>query len=154
MKKILYVFLYSCLVCPALQAQTTAKEWFDKGVSLKKNQDYKNAITAFKKATSLQSAYADAWHQLGWCYNEEAMFAEAIDALKKEEQSNSSDKSRNYFELGYGYKGLKKYDEAMGYFDKAIELDNKYALAYKERGNTWSKKAECEKTLNDYDKYL
>ena len=62
------------------------------------------------------------------------MYDEAIDALKKEENSNPSDKASNDFEMGYAYKSVKKYDDALARFNSAIELDNAYALAYKEQG--------------------
>ncbi len=134
-------------------AQTTAKDWFDKGVSEKKNEKYDDAITSFKKAVALETTYADAWHQLGWCYNEEGLYNEALDALKKEEMNGSSDKASNNFEMGYAYKGLKNYDDALTRFNKAIELDPNYAFAYKERGNTNFKKADYTNALDDYNKY-
>jgi tetratricopeptide (TPR) repeat protein len=55
--------------------------------------------------------------------------------------------------MGYAYKGLKKYDDALPYFNKALGLDANYALAYKERGNTYYKKKDYEKALDDYNKY-
>ncbi|MDP4263167.1 MAG: tetratricopeptide repeat protein [Bacteroidota bacterium] len=134
-------------------AQTTAKEWFDKGASLVKNQKYTEAIAAFKNSIKIQPGYAEALHQLGWCYNEEGLYKEAIEALKKEEKTGSPDKVLNNFELGYAYKGLQEYDDALLYFNKAIEGDANYALAYKERGNTWQKKKEYEKAIADYNRY-
>jgi len=134
-------------------AQTTAKEWYDKGLSLKDSKKYKEAIAAFKKAATLKANYADALYQLGWGYNEEGSYNEAIDALKKEDKAGSADKARNNFELGYAYKGLKKYEEALPYFNKAIELDADYTLAYKERGNAYYKLKIYDKVLDDFNKY-
>lgn len=133
--------------------QTTAKEWYNKGLDYKKEKHYKDAINAFKKAALLQNNYAEALHQLGWCYNEELMYDEAIDALTKEQKAGPQDKATYNFEMGYAYKGLKKYDDALPYFNKALGLDANYALAYKERGNTYYKKKDYEKALDDYNKY-
>lgn len=153
MKKRLIFFATAGLIFFSGFAQTTAKEWYDKGISLKKSEKYKEAITAFKKATSLKANYADALHQLGWCYNEEGSYTEAVDILKKEQQAGPTDKASNDFELGYAYKGLKKYEEALPYFNKAIELDADYTLAYKERGSTYYKLKMYEKVLDDFNKY-
>ena len=134
-------------------AQTTAKEWYDQGISLKESKKYKEAIIAFKKATSLKANYADALYQLGWCYNEEGLYNEAIESLKNENMAGSGDKARNNFELGYAYKGLKKYEDALSYLNKAIEMDAEYTLAYKERGKTYLKLKMYDKVLDDFNKY-
>jgi len=134
-------------------AQTTAKEWFDKGNALKAEKEYDDAITAFKKATTLKINYPEALHQLGWCYNEKGFYKEAVDALKKEIIAGSTDKASNDFELGYAYGQLLKYDEAISYLNKAIELDDQFALAYKERGTVYYRSKQYSKVLDDYEKY-
>ncbi len=134
-------------------AQTTAKDWYDKGISLKTSKKYKEAIIAFKKAAILKTNYAEALHQLGWCYNEEGSYNDAIDALKKEGKAGMTARAPNNFEMGYAYKGLRKYEEALPYFNKAIELDANYSLAYKERGSTYNKLKMYDKVLDDFNKY-
>ncbi len=153
MKKYLFALSLVSLAFVYSSAQTTAKEWYDQGISLKKDQKYNDAVAAFKKAVALQASYGEAWHQLGWCYNELAQYNDAIDALKKEEMNNPADKASTNFEMGYAYKGLKKYDDALTKFNAAISLDENYALAYKERGNSYYKKAEYAKALEDFNKY-
>jgi tetratricopeptide (TPR) repeat protein len=134
-------------------AQTTAQEWYDKGIALKKDKNYTEAITAFKKATELKANYALALHQLGWCYNEKGLYNEAIAALKKEELAGPEDKASNDFELAYANEELKKYDEALSYLNKALDIDPDYALAYKERGTVYFKSLQYTKVLDDYNKY-
>lgn len=153
MKKYLITLSLVSLAFITSHAQTTAQEWYDKGIAQKKDQQYDDAINAFKKAVALKSTYGEAWHQLGWCYNEVGKYNEAIDALKKEEMNNPADQASTDLELGYAYKGLDKNDEALPYFNNAIKIDPNYALAYKERGNCYYKKADYEKALSDFDKY-
>src|SRR5574338_521794 len=153
MKKYLFTLGLLSLSVIYCAAQTTAKEWFDKGTSLKKDQKYTDAVAAFKKAVTLQASYGEAWHQLGWCYNELEQYNDALDALKKEEMNNPKDKASTNFEMGYAYEGLKKYDEALSRFNSAISLDGEYGLAYKERGNCYYKKKDYEKALDDFNKY-
>ena len=150
-----FVFLLLVIaISGALHAQTTAEGWFSKGKSLKSDEKYKEAADAFKKAIALKADYTEALHQLGWCYNELEMYNEALDALKKEEKTNPDDKAANWQEIGYAYKGLKKYDDAIQYFNKAIAEDPEYALPYKERGYAYYKKQDYQKALVDFNKYV
>jgi tetratricopeptide (TPR) repeat protein len=153
MFKYCFTLLISAAITFSSAAQTTAKDWYDKGTALKKDKKYTEAITAFKKAVSLASSYSEALHQLGWCYNEKGMYNEAIDVLKKESIAGAVDKAENYFEMGYAYGQLLKYDEAISYFTKAIGEDDKYALAYKERGTMYYKNKEYSKVLADFNLY-
>ncbi|MCZ2458487.1 MAG: tetratricopeptide repeat protein [Chitinophagales bacterium] len=153
MKKYLFALCLCSLSVVYCAAQTTAKEWFDKGISLKKDTKYKEAIDAFKKSVALQSSYSEAWHQLGWCYNELGQYNDAITALKKEELNNPKDKASTNFEMGYAYEGLKKFDEAITRFSNTIDLDDEYGSAYKERGYCYFKKKDYEKALSDFNEY-
>ena len=98
-------------------AQTTAKEWYDKGISFKQSEKFDDAISAFKKAVSLQATYADALHQLGWCYNEIGQYDDAVDVFERRRNNGSSDLASTNLEIGYAYKNLKKYDEAFYPFE-------------------------------------
>jgi tetratricopeptide (TPR) repeat protein len=143
------IFIFSsCLI-----AQSTSTEWYRKGNEYKNAKKIKEAIDAYKNAVSLDPTYSAALHELGWCYNEQEMFAEALDVLLKEEKNNPDNKSTNAVEIGYAYKSLNKYDEAISYYNKAIEANPKTSLAYKDRGFCLIKKKKYESALNDYNKY-
>ncbi len=120
---------------------------------LLKRQKIKEAIPAFKKAVALNANFGEAFFQLGWCYNEEGLYNEAIDALKKEEMNQPKDRARTHLEIGYAYEGLEKYDDAIARFNSALQLDDAYSLVYKERGNCYYKKKDYEKALADFTKY-
>jgi len=48
-----FIFPFLLLVYPFfVSAQTTAKEWYNKGIELKGKQDYEGALSAFKNAIS------------------------------------------------------------------------------------------------------
>ena len=49
---------------------------------------------------------------------------------------------------------LDKLEEALEWYDKAIELDPKYAVAYKSKGNTLYKLHKYEEALEWYDKAI
>jgi tetratricopeptide (TPR) repeat protein len=151
MKKICTSLLLSQFLLISIFAQTSAKDWYDKGIALKTKENYKDAAEAFKKAVSIQENYPEALHQQGYCYNELGLYDDAIEVLRKEEKLNPT--ARNQFELGYAMASLKKYDEALTYFDRAIELSDDYGEAYKQRGNTYFRQKNYEKALEDYKQY-
>ena len=48
----------------------------------------------------------------------------------------------------------KKYDLAIQNYTKAIELDSKYALAYRNRGLSWREKGDYDRAIQDYTKAI
>ena len=152
MKKF-FVFLTAILIGVIAFPQTTAKEWFEKGKSLREEKKYKEALDAFKKTVALTPNDPEALHELGWCYNELEMYQQALDALTKEGNNKPKDLAAHFVEIGHALKGLKKYDDAIIYFNKAIVEDPAYSVPYKERGYAYFKKQDYEKALNDFKKY-
>jgi tetratricopeptide (TPR) repeat protein len=150
LKRLSILFLAGLFGMGAIAQPKTATDYFNEGKKLKDNSQYKEAVDAFRKAVNLKPTYPEAWHQLGWCYNELDLYTEALDALKKEAKNGAVDKAANWLEIGYAYKGLKEYDEAISYFDKAIAEDAEYALPHKERGYAYYKKEDYENALNDF----
>ena len=81
-RKILFpllLFVFPFIV----SAQSTAKEWYNKGIELKGKQDYEGALAAFKNAISKKADYNEAYYQAGWCCNELEKYEDAVDLLKK-----------------------------------------------------------------------
>ena len=58
--------------------------------------------------------------------------------------------------LNQGIALLKKgrYDLSINYFNKAIEINPRYAKAYSNRGNAYYKNGQYEKTISDYNKAI
>jgi tetratricopeptide (TPR) repeat protein len=119
-------------------AQLTAKEWFDKGVSLNNKADNATAIKAFEKAINLDAQYADAYYRLGWTHNEMGAYDKAIEHLKKAVELKK-DYAFALQEMGYAYKKKENYTDALNYFNKAIIAKPDYATAYKQLGDVYIK---------------
>ena len=64
-------------------AQSTAKEWYNKGIELKGKQDYEGALAAFKNAISKKADYNEAYYQAGWCCNELENYEDRSRAFEK-----------------------------------------------------------------------
>ena len=62
--------------------------------------------------------------------------------------------SETYFKRGVNYLEQGKYEQAIGNFNKAIELNPKYANAYYNRGVAYYSKGEYDKAIADYTKAI
>jgi tetratricopeptide (TPR) repeat protein len=60
----------------------------------------------------------------------------------------------SYIYKGFSLNGQLKYDEAIGCFDKAIEMDPADAASYTDRGLAFSYKADYSNAINDFLKVL
>jgi tetratricopeptide (TPR) repeat protein len=120
-RKILFPLLL--LVLPFIvSAQSTAKDWYNKGIELKGKQDYEGALAAFKNAISKKADYNEAYYQAGGCCNELEKYQEATDLLKKFTPKTDNDKKNKYNELGLSYYKLQRATEAIIEYKNTIGL--------------------------------
>ena len=114
-------------------------------------QDYKEAISHYKKATELAPDYSTAFNILGYAYRQNEQFADAETAFKKyiELIPNDPNPYDSYAEL---LLKTGRFDEAITQYNKALAVDpnflNSYfgiaaALTYK--GNAAQANAELQK---------
>ncbi|KAF5437841.1 Tetratricopeptide (TPR) repeat containing protein [Candidatus Methanophagaceae archaeon] len=59
-----------------------------------------------------------------------------------------------YYNRGIAYNTLKQHEKAIEDFNKALELNLKYAEAYNNRGNAYAKLKQHETAIEDYNKAL
>lgn len=67
---------------------------------------------------------------------------------------SNAEKSRNYYDKGMDYLYCSQFEEAIEYFDKAIEYDNSNHEAYFYRGCAKYNIFQKESALEDYNKTL
>ncbi len=152
--KRLFLFPVILLVLPFfLSAQSTAKEWYDKGMSLIKAKDSKGALSAFNNAIAIKAEYGDANYQAGWCCNELEKYQDAITYLEKAKQL-LPDKAKVYFELGYAYNYSENTDKAITNYKKSLELYPEYYDAAKALGDIYYKKGDYANAVPNFRKYL
>lgn len=116
-------------------AQTTAKDFYSKGVLFKEKHDYENALAAFKTAISKKANYHEALYQAGWCCNEMEKYKEAVDYLKKCEPSTNEYKRDKSNELGFAYYKLRNAGNAIEEYNKALALFPGNSIALRGIGN-------------------
>src|ERR1041385_7291175 len=116
-------------------------------------QDYKQAIAHYKKATDLDPTYSTAFNILGYAYRQDENYTEAENAFKKyiELIPNDPNPYDSYAEL---LLKMGRFDEAITQYNKALSIEPNFinshfgiaaALTYK--GNASGAQAELEKMM-------
>lgn len=138
-----------------ISAQSTAKEWYDKGLKLKDNQGYAEALTAFKNAISKKADYNDAYYQAGLCCNELEKFEEAVDFLKKYNPSSNDSKKNKYNELGFSYYNLQHAKAGIEEYSKTLALFPNNGAAIRGIGNIYYEiEEDHEKAIEYFERSL
>ncbi|HEY7251262.1 MAG TPA: tetratricopeptide repeat protein [Methylomirabilota bacterium] len=87
---------------------------------------YPDAQAEFQKAVELDPTYADAFHNLGSAYAEQAKWEDAILAYRKAlAQTIYASPENTYNNLGYAYWALDRRKEAEEAFRSALQLEPK-----------------------------
>jgi tetratricopeptide (TPR) repeat protein len=131
-----------------ISAQSTAKEWYDKGLKLKDTEEYEEALTAFKNAISKKADYSDAYYQAGQCCNELENYEDAIDFFKKYNPSSNDAKKNKYNELGFSYYSLQNGKDGLEQYNKTLALFPNNGTAIRGIGNIYYEIEE------DYDQAI
>jgi len=114
-------------------------------------QDYKQAISHYKKATELDPTYSTAFNILGYAYRQDENYNEAENAFKKyiELIPNDPNPYDSYAEL---LLKMGRFDEAITQYKKALAIDSNFlnshfgiAAALTYEGNPAEALAELQK---------
>lgn len=133
-----------------IAAQSTAKEWYNKGIELKRKQDYAGALAAFRNAISKKADYSEAYYQAGWCCNELEKYEDAIGLLKKYMPVSNADKKNKHNQLGFSYYKLQRATEAIIEYKNTIGLFPNDGIALRGLGNVYYEIAEDHDNAIEY----
>ena len=133
-------------------AGNTAKEYYDTGVIDEVSENYDDAIIDFTKAIDLDTNYAEAYYERGYCYNEckNRDYSQAIADETRAIELNP-DYGRAYAERGYAYVMLGSDNASLTITDcnKAVELDPGSAMAYQYRGYAYGQLGNYSQEVTD-----
>lgn len=111
-------------------SQTDSPETlYKKAVAFKSERKCDEAIATLKKVVEQKPDYADAWYEIGWCYNETQQFSRGYDALQKANQIKAG-QYLTIYELGFSLVNLNRTDEALSFYNQALQLNPSFAQAY------------------------
>jgi tetratricopeptide (TPR) repeat protein len=147
--------------------------WSNKGGVLNDLHKYDDALLAVDKAIEIDPTYAKAWFIKGTALRNQGKNDEALKAIdraieldpklaaaqnvkkliteKPDEAQSSADTWNN---KGVALANQGKYDEALQAFDKAIELNPKFALAWSNRALMLSKQNNYDEALKTIDRAI
>lgn len=113
--------------------------------------DYFAKYESYAKTPSTDYLY---WYRKGFTLNAEKDYTGAKTALLKS-LSNKSNYTNTLFELGYACTRLKEDEEAIGYFQKAIELEPRNHIGYNGIAEVYrDNKKDIAEAMNWYQKTL
>lgn len=92
------------------------------------------------------------YYKEGMSYFNQKEYHQAIDAFKKSSELISSDDPPAYNIIGMAYKELEDYQNAMMWFEKAIESDAQYWISYVYIGDIYVTKENYDKAIEWYTK--
>jgi len=129
-----------------------------------KNKSYDAAIAAYNKSLALKPGDASVYNQMGNIYGAQKKIPEATAALTKAAQSDPAMAAKAYYNMGANLVNGGQTDQAVDFFQKAIQADPNYADAHYQLGICLMGKAQVdnktgkitppEGTSEQFQKYL
>lgn len=122
----------------ALKTSQNYRIYYQMGVTYKKLYKYSEAEMSFQECLKEHPDFASAYNGLGSTYFAVNQYNKAIDAFEKfyklSDNKSHQNTAKKYIALAYTKLGAEartdgKYDEAVNYFQKAVE-NSKYDKAY------------------------
>jgi tetratricopeptide (TPR) repeat protein len=153
LKFVIAALTMMALLIPAF-GQTTAEEWFDKGVTLMNQSKYDEALKALDNAIQLDPQDADAWCNKGLALGILHKYDEAIQAFDKAIEINPQ-LVQAWYNKGNVLMNLRDYDRAIQAYDESHKLSPPglpYTWYY--NGIALDKLGKHEEAIQAYDKAI
>jgi Tfp pilus assembly protein PilF len=96
---------------------------------------------------------SEAYRRVGEAYLQQGNLASAMKELKKAEAKNPNDHLLQY-DMGLIYYSRERFDEAIGHYEKAIELKPDFGPAINSLGNAYAGKKDWDKAIFYYNKVI
>jgi tetratricopeptide (TPR) repeat protein/S1-C subfamily serine protease len=137
--------------------------YYLKGLTLYESGKFTEALIAFGEATRIPNFYP-AWKWKSVILSNFRKYDEALLAIKKAIEVAGGCNIRTaedaggcvtlYLEQGHVLNEIKRYQEAIDSYSRAIALNSDFAAAYNNRGNTYDALKQYDKALTDYNKAI
>src|SRR6516225_8427500 len=146
--KAIFVALSLSVVLSARIAQTSAVDYFNRGIVEKANGDFDGAIADYTRAIEIDPTYAAAYSNRGNAKQAKGDLDGAIaDCNRAIELDPKDPMARKY--RGVAKKEKGDLDGAIADYNRAIELDPKYSAAYFHRGIAKQAKGDLKGAIGD-----
>ncbi|MFI5133404.1 MAG: tetratricopeptide repeat protein, partial [Chitinophagales bacterium] len=136
------------------QPSKSANTFYSEGLDLQESKNYKDALTAFKKAIANKADDADFLYEAGWCCNKLNLFSEAVTYLGKAVKLYPKN-TKMIFELAYAEQNSKKENDAILNYKRVLESSSNYDYeADKNLGDIYYKNKDYEAAIKYFKDYL
>ncbi|MDD5361367.1 MAG: tetratricopeptide repeat protein [Ignavibacteria bacterium] len=145
--------------------------YYNRGNLFLSNEDFNNAITDYNKAIDLNPNDSDAYRNRSLAFSYLGKTEESYKDLQKSDTlgneiaksilasiddklKHKSEEAFSYHEKGAKAYDLGKYDDAINYFGKVIEINSNVAEVYFNRGLAYSKINDYSNAISDFSKAI
>jgi tetratricopeptide (TPR) repeat protein len=133
--------------------RASAERSYSQGLAQLSRDDFAKALPNFERAVEIDSNYAEAWYQAGFCYG---VLGRHSDALKASRQAAKlrPDWAETYVNIGASSYALGQYKDAAEAYKQALKLDDdkpdtQYAL-----GLTYNKLNRTDEEILAYKRAI
>jgi tetratricopeptide (TPR) repeat protein len=148
-RKVILLNLFFCSCILFADISPDALRHYNEGMNFYNKNDFDSAIVEFTNAVAIFPEYADAYLELGNCYDNKS---DQIKALENYLKAGKYDK--RYIIFAYGYEcasdNMENYDEAIVALSQCIDQKINSFVAYCMRGNSYGAKDDFNNAYNDY----
>jgi len=136
----LSILMLLLLAVGVTYAQSLAEEIYNKGVEYAGQGKFPNAKEEFEKALKVDPFYEPAKFYLK--------------AIKDVIEQKIKRETAIHLFKGISYTANGQYNQAISDFNRALEINPKYAEAYNERGIVYDDKGQYDQAISDYTKAI
>ena len=130
------------------------KVWFQLGKAYVLGGEDDKAIAAFEKANTIDPTKSDSYMELAAIYEKRKDKAKAEEMYQKVIAVDPGNAAAVFYNLGVHAWNENKDKEAVQAFQKAIEIDPKYAPAHKELARVLTRLQDFHGAVQHYQEYL
>ena len=126
--------------------------WYWLGSSYYENGKYQEAINSLLKAVELNPNNFESWHSLGWAYCNVGEYVASIGAFIEEAKLNYN--ANAFYGIGYNFKYINEYKDAIDAFTTAVELEPDNWLYWDELGKSYYLNEQYEEAVECFEKSI
>lgn len=126
--------------------------WNAKGLTLIMKGDQEGAVKSFQKCLEINPGFSEAHNNLGSLYESQGMTSLAEDEYKKALADESyPSKELPFYNLARMSYGLGKYDDALSYVHKSLQISGRFAMSHNLKGMIFEKLGLPQDAIASYE---
>lgn len=128
-----------------------ATSWFYLANCYDNQEDYLHASAAYEEVLRMRSEYVDAYKNLAVVYIKNKEPKKAVETVKRALDYIDNDYSL-YYVAGTACMSMKNFDEALVFFEKALELNPEHSQLYNNLGTCYVSTSNLDKAYENFIK--